>query len=237
MCLKKLRGGKVRLAPSLVKREKCRFRSAVSRILSPTPGGVAGHSFIYPAGAGSPPERSATYPESSSGPPDSLFCLAPDWVYPAFIVTFEAVSSYPTFSPLPFANQRFAPGGIFSVTLSVPTGFPAGPPLSRGILPYGVRTFLSSWRSSECPHSEIDPERLPCGSRQRKREFPLGNEGPRGAQQNSFRNWVGANPVMRLKDRLNWEIESNPVSKAISLTRRCGFCRRFLAFSTRTRAR
>jgi len=56
-------------------------------------------------------------------------------------------------------------------------------------------------------------------------------------QQNSLRNWVGASPVIRLKERLNWEIESKPVSKAISLTRRWGFCRRFLAFSTRTRER
>lgn len=134
----------------------CRFRSAVSRILSPIPKRTDGHSFIYPAGAESPPERSATYPESLSGPPDPLFCLAPDWVFPAFIVTFEAVSSYLPFSPLPHANQRFTRGGLFSVTLSVPSGYPAEPPLSRGILPYGVRTFLSSSCSSECPHPEID---------------------------------------------------------------------------------
>ena len=58
-------------------------------------------SFIYPAEAKFPPKRDATYPESLDGPPDPLFCLAPDWVYLAFIVTFEAVSSYLPFSPLP----------------------------------------------------------------------------------------------------------------------------------------
>ena len=42
----------------------------------------------------------AAYPEPSDGPPGSLFCLAPDWVYHAPLVASEAVGSYPTFSPL-----------------------------------------------------------------------------------------------------------------------------------------
>ena len=49
------------------------------------------------------------------GPPDSLFSLAPDWVYTAPSVTLRAVGSYPTFSPL----SRAMRDGIFSVALAV----------------------------------------------------------------------------------------------------------------------
>ena len=59
--------------------------------------------------------RSATYPESLGGPPDSLFSLAPDWVYTAPSVALRAVGSYPTFSPLSRAMRN----GIFSVALAV----------------------------------------------------------------------------------------------------------------------
>jgi len=48
-------------------------------------------SFIY-----------ATYPKSLSEPLDSLFCLAPSWVFQAIIVTVDAGSSYLAFSPLPY---------------------------------------------------------------------------------------------------------------------------------------
>lgn len=52
-----------------------------------------------------------------------------------------AVGSYPAFSPLP---EAFATGGLFSATLSVADGFRRiAPPLSQGVLPCGVRTFLS----------------------------------------------------------------------------------------------
>ena len=44
---------------------------------------------------------SATNPKLSSGPLNSLFRLAPDWVYPAINIAVYAVSSYLTFSPLP----------------------------------------------------------------------------------------------------------------------------------------
>ena len=43
-----------------------------------------------------------------------LFCLAPRGVYRASSVTFGAVGSYPTFSPLPPEG-----GGLFSAALSV----------------------------------------------------------------------------------------------------------------------
>ena len=42
----------------------------------------------------------------------SIFGLAPDGVYPAIIVTNDAVRSYRTFSPLP-------EGGLVSVALAV----------------------------------------------------------------------------------------------------------------------
>ena len=48
--------------------------------------------------------------------PDSLFGLAPNGVYRAPSITLGAVGSYPTISPLPFAETR---GGILSVALSV----------------------------------------------------------------------------------------------------------------------
>ena len=44
----------------------------------------------------------AMHPELWNGPLSPLFHLAPDWVYPAPLVTLGAVGSYPTFSPLPY---------------------------------------------------------------------------------------------------------------------------------------
>ncbi len=69
----------------------------------------------------------------------SLFGLAPNGVYPAISVTKNAVSSYPTISPLPLIE-----GGIFSVALSLKIGR-AGryPALSF----HGARTFLTLKRS------------------------------------------------------------------------------------------
>ena len=57
-------------------------------------------------------------------------------------------------------KPKLAQGGIFSATLSVTSSCPNAPPLSQGILPYGVRTFLSILRPSERPHSEIDSDKL-----------------------------------------------------------------------------
>ena len=72
----------------------------------PLPKQVIVRSFIYSTEAKFPSERDAAYPESLDGPPDSLFCLAPKWVYHAFVVTSEAVSSYLTFSPLPLDKLK-----------------------------------------------------------------------------------------------------------------------------------
>src|SRR4029079_10456677 len=80
-----------------------------------------------------------------------LFCLAPHGVFRASRITPRAVSSYLAFSPLPALKkeQLFSQrtGGVFSVTLSVKPDFDRGcPRVLRGMLPYGVRTFLQQPR-------------------------------------------------------------------------------------------
>ena len=109
----------------------------ISRILSP----VAGALSICLREPKLPPHRSVAQHTRNlkDGSPSSLFCLAPDGVlschdgYPPrgglltrhFTLTFRSKPS----------------GGIFSVTLAVTGHYSRWPPLSRGILPYGVRTF------------------------------------------------------------------------------------------------
>ena len=70
-------------------------------------------------------------------------------------------------------TPRQARGGLFSVTLSVATGCPATPSFSRGILPDGVRTFLSSIRTSEHPHAEADAQH-PAGEALEKQVWSKG---------------------------------------------------------------
>ena len=117
------------------------FQEAVSRILFILPESRTCHSFIYQGEPRFPPKWDATYPEPLDGQPGSLFRLASDWVYHARSIALAAVSSYPTFSPLP--PER---GGSFSVALAVNSLSNESPPLSRGILPCDVRTFLSGSR-------------------------------------------------------------------------------------------
>src|SRR3954447_9340409 len=72
-----------------------------------------------------------------------LFCLAPHGVFRASRIASRAVSSYLAFSPLP-ALRCQRTGGVFSVTLSVSARLgERRPRVLRGMLPYGVRTFLS----------------------------------------------------------------------------------------------
>jgi hypothetical protein len=89
----------------------------------------------------------------------SLFCLAPHGVCRAPLLTLRAVSFYLAFSPLP-GDACASRGGIFSVTLSVTLSFRREPPrCSRGMLPYGVRTFLSApmrGAITRCPFLMID---------------------------------------------------------------------------------
>lgn len=94
-----------------------------------------------------------------------LFGLAPDGVFRAPAITLGAVGSYPTISPLPEGRKELGSGrlwgGIFSVALSVDQALgPSRPRIRRltphwsgiatglrGIVPYGVRTFLPPRRS------------------------------------------------------------------------------------------
>src|ERR1051325_5051670 len=78
-----------------------------------------------------------------------LFCLAPHGVFRASRITPRAVSSYLAFSTLP-ALRCQRTGGVFSVTLSVnPNLRRSRPRVLRGMLPYGVRTFLSELLRSD----------------------------------------------------------------------------------------
>ena len=104
-----------------------------------------------------------------------LFCLAPHGVFPASRITPRAVSSYLAFSTLPAPRrgkltaslhcQRT--GGVFSVTLSVTAILQLRRPhLLRGMLPYGVRTFLqqilrftSDHLPSACKISQLEPQK------------------------------------------------------------------------------
>src|SRR3954469_620965 len=92
-----------------------------------------------------------------------LFCLAPHGVFRASRITPRAVSSYLAFSPLPELKKEQLffqrTGGVFSVTLSVIAIFqPRRPRILRGMLPYGVRTFLQQtlrFTSDHLPSAHI----------------------------------------------------------------------------------
>jgi hypothetical protein len=78
-----------------------------------------------------------------------LFCLAPHGVFRASRITPRAVSSYLAFSTLPDLRCQRT-GGVFSVTLSVTAILQLRRPrVLRGMLPYGVRTFLSEFLRSD----------------------------------------------------------------------------------------
>ena len=83
------------------------------------------------------------YPRINGPAALPLFCLAPHGVFRASRITPRAVSSYLAFSTLP-ALRCQRTGGVFSVTLSVTASLRTRRPrVFRGMLPYGVRTFLS----------------------------------------------------------------------------------------------
>ena len=86
----------------------------------------------------------ATNPRINGPAALPLFCLAPHGVFPAARIAPRAVSSYLAISTLPaLCCQRT--GGVFSATLSVAAILQLRHPrILRGMLPYGVRTFL--WR-------------------------------------------------------------------------------------------
>ena len=71
-----------------------------------------------------------------------LFCLAPHGVFPASRLRGDAVSSYLAFSPLPALfskNRRYVFCDTFRRLRSCGLQRPR---ILRGMLPYGVRTFL-----------------------------------------------------------------------------------------------
>jgi hypothetical protein len=119
---------------------KPEFRPAgtVSRFLFPE----GRRSFLW---AGHLCPAQATYPgveRSGQLLLPYLVLLRMGFALPARI-TPAAVRSYRTFSPLPGARAKTrAPGGIFSVALSVKPALSEPPRPLAGMLPYGDRTFL-----------------------------------------------------------------------------------------------
>lgn len=118
-----------------------------------------------------------------------LFCLAPHGVFRASGIAPRAVSSYLAFSPLPVLRCQRT-GGVFSVTLSVSARLgERRPRVFRGMLPYGVRTFLSeSLRSDHLPSRANYHSR-----RKRQREIwkPGNHERKRGTvlEKNLLASW------------------------------------------------
>src|SRR5438045_82686 len=89
------------------------------------------------------------YPRVNGPAALPLFCLAPHGVFRASRIASRAVSSYLAFSPLP-ALRCQRTGGVFSVTLSVTALLQTRRPrVLRGMLPSGVRTFLSEFLRSD----------------------------------------------------------------------------------------
>ncbi len=121
------------------------FKEGVSRILFPAARRRQGHSFICRTKKIAQPSlcgRCGTPGTITDGPPGPLFCLAPDWVFPAPSVALGAVGSYPAISPWPPGSRSPRRWYIFCDTIRRSGLSPQPPPLSRGILPDGVRTFL-----------------------------------------------------------------------------------------------
>jgi hypothetical protein len=129
--------------------------------LNPAPprrGGTARRIFI---------RRDATNPRINGPATLPLFCLAPHGVFPAIPLTRDAVSSYLAFSTLPaLCCQRT--GGVFSATLSVTAILQLRRPrILRGMLPYGVRTFL--WRILRFTSDHLPSARNLSQTRSKKR--------------------------------------------------------------------
>src|SRR5207244_3816989 len=108
------------------------FVLAISRILSPPLARRVTIISLQPPWGGWPLARAGARAASATNTrrlprrsgagqtPGLLFCLAPQEVFLAPRIALRAVGSYPAFSPLPGAC---APGGLFSVTLSVAADF------------------------------------------------------------------------------------------------------------------
>ena len=140
--------------------------------------------------------RSTCAKRGRTGCSFTLFCLAPHGVCPAPSVTLGAVSSYLAFSPLP---RRMARRYVFCDTFRRPLLTRGAPMLSHGVLPWGVRTFLSqtetaaSDRSGPTPRPKNDVLRIwqlaLCAAQ--KREWGFGGTGARLASSGLFQGSEG----------------------------------------------
>ena len=122
-------------------------------------------SFIYAAEAAPPPRRGATYPESLNGPPDPLFCLAPDWVYPASFVTSGAVSSYLPISPLPRTCLATRPGRFVFCDTVRHAKLPRRAPAFTGNPALRCPDFPLSLATKRTPTLRNRPNEPACGKR------------------------------------------------------------------------
>ena len=136
-------------------------RSPVSRILSIPLARDWTAISLAPPERSAPLARSATNTRGSNGRAAlPLLCLAPRGVCRATSVTLGAVGSYSTISPLPVPLRAI--GGILSAALSVRIPHGIRPPFSRGALPFGVRTFLSTACAEPRPSGERRGQRAAC---------------------------------------------------------------------------
>ena len=120
---------------------EARFGGAVSRILSARDRSQGENHLSFAAH----PKLCVLSDRGTGRPWSFLFGLAPDGACRASAIALGAVGSYPTFSPLPQLLEAVCflwryPSMRFEAHL--PRVSPAEPEL-RGVLPYGVRTFLS----------------------------------------------------------------------------------------------
>lgn len=115
-------------------------RPPVSRILSIPRTGLDGHFSSRLHGTLLAQGATNTRRSWSGGPPFPCSVLHHAGFAVPRRLPGRAVGSYPTLSPLPVPLRAI--GGLLSAALSVRSSRDFRPPLSRGALPYGVRTFL-----------------------------------------------------------------------------------------------
>ena len=109
-------------------------------------------------------QEDATYPGLLDGPSSPLFCLAPDWVFPAAGIAAGAVGSYPTFSPLPSGSESAGEVKADCSTFTFPRPFHSN-----------RQAVFSLWH---CPSRRLDPPR-PGLSRSASGRRPCGQPGRR----------------------------------------------------------
>ena len=149
--------GAFRLAESAPVLDGCKPNSVGPRVREPeeqlshaTPGGVASRS------CGEPRNQCDYYPGDSGQAAQLpvLSCTAWGFSCPG------ACALGGELLPRLFTLTGVAPGGLFSVTLSVAAGLRRRPPrIVRGMLPFGVRTFLQRFPAGDHPPSSWEASR------------------------------------------------------------------------------